>query len=84
MLMILLLWLGAPLISISTTNVDFYSKFGMVVNTNKTNIMMIKTKQITYIDSLCVNNNLEKSTSYKYPKVKLHHKFLAKTIELIE
>ena len=75
MWMILLLWLGAPLISISTTTVDFYSKFGMMVNTNKTNIMMIKTKKITYIDCVCVNNNLEESTSYKYPKVKLHYKF---------
>ena len=39
---------------------------GMTVNTNKTKIMMIKSKKETYANFIYDNRNLEEVTSYKY------------------
>jgi hypothetical protein len=53
---------------------DFCSSMGMTVNTDKTKIMVIKSKKITYANFMYDNNNLEKVTSYKYLRIDLHHK----------
>jgi hypothetical protein len=46
----------------------------MIVNTNKTKVMIIKSKQISYANFMYDNNNLEELSSYKYLKIYLHHK----------
>jgi hypothetical protein len=46
----------------------------MIVNTNKTKVMIIKSKNITYANFVYDNNNLEEVTSYKNLEVDLHHK----------
>jgi hypothetical protein len=53
---------------------DFCSSMGMTVNTNKTKVMIIKSKNITYDNFVYDNNNLEEVTSYKYLRIDLHHK----------
>jgi len=46
---------------------DFYSNMGMIVNTNKMKVMIIKFKKITYDTFLYNdNNNLEEVFSHKY------------------
>ena len=47
---------------------------GMTVNTNKTKIMIIKSKEDTYANFIYDNKNLEKLTSYKYLGIDIHHK----------
>ena len=52
----------------------FFSNMGMTVNTNKTKIMIIKSKKDTYANFIYDNRNLEEVTSYKYLRIDIHHK----------
>ena len=47
---------------------------GMNVNTNKTKIMIIKSKKDTYENFIYDNRNIEEVTSYKYLGIDIHHK----------
>jgi hypothetical protein len=47
---------------------------GMIVNTDKTKVMIIKSNKIPYDTFLYENNNLEEVTSYKYLGIDIHHK----------
>ena len=47
---------------------------GMIVNTDKTKIMIIKSKKDTYANLIYDNRNLEEVTSYKYLGIDIHHK----------
>lgn len=47
---------------------------GMTINRNKTEIMIIKYKNITY-DNFIYDNSLEQVPSYKYLGINIHHKF---------
>jgi len=53
---------------------DFCSTMGMTVNTNKTKVMIIKSKKDTYANFMYDNNNLEEVHSYKYLGIDIHHK----------
>jgi hypothetical protein len=53
---------------------DFCSNMGMIVNTDKTKVMIIKSNKITYDTFVYDNNNLEEVTSYKYLGIDIHHK----------
>jgi hypothetical protein len=53
---------------------NLYSSIGMIVNTDKMKLMIIKSKKITYANFMYVNNSLEEVTSYKYLRIDLHHK----------
>jgi hypothetical protein len=53
---------------------DFCSSMGMTVNTNKTKVMIIKSKMITYDTFVYDNNSLEEVPSYKYLGIDIHHK----------
>ena len=53
---------------------DVFSNMGMTVNTNKTKIMIIKSKKDTYANLIYDNRNLEEVTSYKYLRIDIHHK----------
>ena len=44
----------------------------MNVNTDKTNVIIIKFKKITYTNFECDNNSLEEVTSYKYLIIDFH------------
>jgi len=46
----------------------------MIMNTNKTTIMIIKSNKITYDTFVYDNNSLEKVPSYKYLGIDIHHK----------
>ena len=46
---------------------------GMTVNTDKTKIMIIKSKD-TYANFVYDNNNLEEVSSYIYLGIDIHHK----------
>ena len=60
---------------ISTRNETFSMIFNirMIFNTNKTKVMVIKSKNNTYATFMYDNKNLEEVTSYKYFKIVLHH-----------
>ena len=45
---------------------DFFSTMGMTVNTDKTKVMIIKSKKDTYANFVYDNSNLEEVSSYKY------------------
>jgi hypothetical protein len=47
---------------------------GMTVNTEKTKVMIIKIKKITYDTLIYDNNTLEEISSYKYLGINIHHK----------
>jgi hypothetical protein len=47
---------------------------GMTINTHKTKIVIIKSKNITYDTFIYDNNNLEEVTSYKSVGIDIHHK----------
>ena len=47
---------------------------GMTVNTDKTKIMIIKSKKDTHANLIYDNRNLEEVTSYKYLGIDIHHK----------
>lgn len=53
---------------------DFCSTMGMTVNTNKTKVMIIKSKKDTYANFMYDNSNLEEVSSYKYLGIDIHHK----------
>jgi hypothetical protein len=53
---------------------DFFSSMGITVNTNKTKVMIIKSKRITYDTFVYENNNLAEVASYKYLGIDIHHK----------
>ena len=53
---------------------DFCSTMGMSVNTNKTKVMIIKSKDDTYANFVYGNNNMEEMSSYKYLGIDIHHK----------
>jgi len=53
---------------------DFYSTMGMIVDTDKTKVMIIKSKKDTYTNFMYDNNNLEEVYSYKYLGIDIHHK----------
>ena len=46
----------------------------MIVNTDKTNIVIIKSSKLHYDTFVYDNNNLEEVTSYKYLGIDIHHK----------
>ena len=48
---------------------------GRTVNTNKTKIMIIKSRKDTYANFIYDNRNLEEVTSYKYLRIDIRHKF---------
>jgi hypothetical protein len=62
--------LGKQLITLK----DFFSSMGMTVNTDKTKVMIIKSKRITYDTFVYDNNSLEEVPSYKYLGIDIHHK----------
>ena len=45
---------------------DFFSTMGMTVNTNKTKVMIIKSKKDTYANLVYDNSSLEEVSSCKY------------------
>ena len=47
---------------------------GMTVNTDKTKVVIIKSSKLPYDTFVYDNNNLEEVTSYKYPRIDIHHK----------
>ena len=53
---------------------DFYSTMGMIVNTDKTKVVIIKSKKDTYANFMYDNSNLEEVSSYKYLGIDIHHK----------
>ena len=53
---------------------DFFSNMGIIVNTNKTKVMIIKSKNITHGKFIYDNNKLEEVSSYKYLEIDIHHK----------
>jgi hypothetical protein len=54
---------------------DLFYSVGMIVNTNKMKVMIIKSKNITYHTFVYGNNNLEEVPSYKYLIINIHYKF---------
>ena len=46
----------------------------MTVNTDKTKVMIIKSKNDTYANFMYDNRNLEEVSSYKYLGIDIHHK----------
>jgi hypothetical protein len=63
-------YLGKQLITLK----DFYSNMGMAMSTEKTKVMIIKSKRITYDTFVYGNNSLEKVPSLKYLGIDIHHK----------
>jgi hypothetical protein len=53
---------------------DFFSNMGMIVNVDKTKVVIIKSNKITYDTLIYDNNNLEEVSSYKYLGIDIHHK----------
>jgi hypothetical protein len=53
---------------------DFCSNMGMIFNTNKTKVMIIKSNKIPYDTFVYDKNNLEEVNSYKYLGNDIHHK----------
>ena len=47
---------------------------GMTVNTDKTKVMIIKSKKDTYANFVYDNSNLEEVSSYKYLVIYINHK----------
>jgi len=46
----------------------------MTVNNDKTKVMIIKSKKVTYANFVYDNNSLEEVSSYKYLGIDIHHK----------
>jgi hypothetical protein len=53
---------------------DFLFSMCMTMNTNKTKVMIIKSKRITYDIFVYDKNSLEEFRSYKYLGIDIHHK----------
>ena len=47
---------------------------GIIVNTDKTKIVIIKSKKDTYANFIYDNRNIEEVTCYKYLGIDIHHK----------
>ena len=47
---------------------------GMTVNTDKTKVMILKSKKDTNANFVYDNRNLEEVSYYKYLRIDLHHK----------
>ena len=47
---------------------------GMIVNSNKTKVMIIKSKKDTYANFMYDNSNLEEVSTYKFLGIDSHHK----------
>ena len=47
---------------------------GLTINTEKTKVMIIKSKNVTYTNFVYDNNNLEEVASYKYLRIDIHLK----------
>ena len=54
----------------------FCSTMGMTANTDKTKVMIIKSKKYTYANFVYENRNLEEVYSYKYLGIDIHHKLI--------
>jgi len=54
---------------------DVCSNMGMTVNTDKTKVMIIKSKKVTYPNFVYDNRNLEEMYLYKYVGIDIHQKF---------
>jgi hypothetical protein len=52
----------------------FYSNMSMTVNTDKTKVVIVKSKKTTHDTFIYDNNNLAKVPSYKYFEINIHHK----------
>ena len=52
----------------------FFSTMGMIVNTDKIKVMIIKSRKDTYANFVYDNSNLEEVSSYKYLGNDIHHK----------
>ena len=52
---------------------DFFSSMGITINIDKTKVMIIKSKNITYTNFV-YENNLEEVTLYIYLRTGLRHK----------
>jgi hypothetical protein len=62
--------LGKKLITLE----ELCSSMGMTMNTDKTKVMIIKSKRITYDNIFYENNSLEEVPSYKSLGIDIHHK----------
>ena len=45
----------------------------MIINTGNTKDMIIKSKNDTYANFICDNNNIHEVTSYKYLSIDIQH-----------
>jgi hypothetical protein len=61
--------LGKKLITLK----EFFYNMGMIVNTGKTKVMIVKSKRITYNNFVYDNNNLDEVPSYEYIGINFHH-----------
>ena len=50
----------------------YCSNMGMICNTNKTKLMIIKSKNMNYDNFIYDHNDLEKISSYKYLGIDIH------------
>ena len=53
---------------------DFCFGTGMLMDTNRMKVMVIKSQNITYVSFIYNNNSLEEVSSYKYFSIDIHHK----------
>jgi hypothetical protein len=53
---------------------DFFSSTSITMNTNKTNVMIIRSKNIIYDTFIYDNNGLVEVPSYKYLGINIHYK----------
>jgi len=53
---------------------DFFSHVSIIVSTDRTNVMIIKSKKVTYANFVHDNIDLEEVSSYKYLWIDIHHK----------
>ena len=56
------------------SNMGMTVNMGMTLNTNKIQIIIIKSKKDTYANFMYDNINLEEVTSYKYLGIDIHYK----------
>ena len=54
---------------------DYYSKMGMTINSDKTKVMIIKSKKNTHGSFVYNNQCLEQVSSYKYSGIDFSHHF---------
>ena len=56
------------------SNMGMTVNMGMSLNTNKIQIIIIKSKKDTYANFIYDNRNIEEVNSYKYLGIDIHHK----------